>query len=95
MDFNPYRLGAENIGYPVIVKTPVLAATARDVSSYLMPVNLKGPWNQPTEIGVDLYNDGTFYLEKYIVRPVHVEVQVFNGDAIGIRKYAVQRKTRR
>jgi acetyl/propionyl-CoA carboxylase alpha subunit/acetyl-CoA carboxylase carboxyltransferase component len=46
-------------------------------------------------IGKDLYNDSRFYIEKYIERPVHIEVQVFNGTAVGIRKCAVQRRNQK
>ena len=46
-------------------------------------------------IGRELYNDSSFYMEKFIQRPVHIEVQVFNGSAIGIRKCAVQRRNQK
>jgi acetyl/propionyl-CoA carboxylase alpha subunit/acetyl-CoA carboxylase carboxyltransferase component len=93
-DFNSAHAEAEKIGYPVIVK---LSSGGGGKGMY--PVFNSGELEKAVEsayrIGVDLYKDGTFYLEKYVVRPVHVEVQVFNGDAIGIRKCAVQRRNQK
>src|SRR3990172_5866775 len=48
-----------------------------------------------SRIGGDLYHDPSFYIEKYVQNPVHIEVQVFNGWAIGIRKCAVQRRNQK
>jgi acetyl/propionyl-CoA carboxylase alpha subunit/acetyl-CoA carboxylase carboxyltransferase component len=85
---------AEKIGYPVIVK---LSSGGGGKGMY--PVFVPGELDKAIEsayrIGIDLYRDGTFYLEKFLVRPVHIEVQVFNGDAIGIRKCAVQRRNQK
>ncbi len=93
-DIDAVRKAAERIGFPVIVKLssggggkgmyPVFS------SDGIAPA-VESAWR----IGVELYSDGSFYLEKFLVRPVHVEVQVFNGNAIGIRKCAVQRRNQK
>lgn len=85
---------AAKIGYPVIVKL-----SAGGGGKGMMPVfqesglYLAVDYCQRT--GRNLYNNDTFYLEKYIERPVHMEVQIFNGTAIGIRKCAVQRRNQK
>jgi acetyl/propionyl-CoA carboxylase alpha subunit len=46
-------------------------------------------------LGKQLYNDDTYFIEKFVQKPVHMEVQIFNGHAIGIRKCAVQRRNQK
>jgi acetyl/propionyl-CoA carboxylase alpha subunit/acetyl-CoA carboxylase carboxyltransferase component len=85
---------AKKIGYPVIVKL-----SAGGGGKGMMPVYqesglyLAVDYCQRT--GRNLYNDDTFYLEKFIERPVHMEVQIFNDTAIGLRKCAVQRRNQK
>jgi acetyl/propionyl-CoA carboxylase alpha subunit/acetyl-CoA carboxylase carboxyltransferase component len=81
-------------GYPVIVK---LSAGGGGKGMY--PVFKEEELAEAVEscvrIGKDLYNDARFYIEQYIVEPVHIEVQVFNDRAVGIRKCAVQRRNQK
>lgn len=85
---------AQKIGYPVIVKL-----SAGGGGKGMMPVHAESglylaiDYCQRT--GRNLYKNDTFYLEKFIERPVHMEVQIFNGMAIGIRKCAVQRRNQK
>lgn len=85
---------AEKIGYPLIVKL-----SAGGGGKGMMPVSHTSDLPSAVEycqrIGKSLYNDVRFYLEKYIQQPVHMEVQIFNGTSIGIRKCAVQRKNQK
>jgi len=85
---------AKLIGYPVIVKL-----SSGGGGKGMMPVFQESELFFAIEsckrIGIALYNDPTFYLEKYITKPVHIEVQIFNGTAIGIRKCAVQRRNQK
>ncbi len=85
---------AKSIGYPVIVKL-----SSGGGGKGMLPVfhesELFFAIESCKRIGVSLYNDPTFYLEKYITKPVHIEVQIFNGTAIGIRKCAVQRRNQK
>jgi len=85
---------AEKIGYPVIVKLSA-GGGGKGMYPVLEAGALKNAIESAYRIGVELYNDGSLYLEKFIVRPIHVEVQVFNGNAIGIRKCAVQRRNQK
>ena len=85
------RTAAERIGYPVILKLNaggggkgmVVAEDEAELVAAIPGVR---------RIGRSMYGDDTFYLERYITQPVHVEVQVFNGRAVGLRKCAVQRR---
>jgi len=93
-DAESAKVAAEKIGYPVIVKL-----SAGGGGKGMMPVfqesglYLAVDYCQRT--GRNLYSNDTFYLEKYIERPVHMEVQIFNDTAIGLRKCAVQRRNQK
>lgn len=93
-DYETARIEAEKIGYPVIVKLSS-GGGGKGMYPVFRAEELDRAIESAHRIGLELYNDGTFYLEKYLVRPIHVEVQVFNGDAIGIRKCAVQRRNQK
>lgn len=88
------KLAAQKIGYPVIVKL-----SAGGGGKGMVPVFEEAALTAAIEyckrIGKNLYNDERFYLEKFIEQPVHMEVQIFNGTAIGIRKCAAQRKNQK
>ncbi|MES0491367.1 MAG: carboxyl transferase domain-containing protein [Leptospirales bacterium] len=87
-------IAADKIGYPVIVKL-----TSGGGGKGMMPVHSESGLYLAIEycqrMGRQLYNSDVFYLEKFIERPVHMEVQIFNGTAIGIRKCAVQRRNQK
>ncbi|MDH4262260.1 MAG: carbamoyl-phosphate synthase subunit L [Spirochaetia bacterium] len=93
-DAESAKEAAKKIGYPVIVKL-----SAGGGGKGMMPVfqesglYLAVDYCQRT--GRNLYSNDTFYLEKYIERPVHMEVQIFNDTAIGLRKCAVQRRNQK
>ncbi len=93
-DIDHVKKEAARIGYPVIIK---LSAGGGGKGMY--PVFSEGEIESAVQstcrIGRELYNDSSFYMEKFIQRPVHIEVQVFNGSAIGIRKCAVQRRNQK
>jgi acetyl/propionyl-CoA carboxylase alpha subunit/acetyl-CoA carboxylase carboxyltransferase component len=85
---------AEKIGYPVIVKLSA-GGGGKGMSIVYKSEDLAGAIESCCRIGRDLYNDDTYYIEKFIERPIHIEVQVFNGRAVGIRKCAVQRRNQK
>ncbi|MCC6867839.1 MAG: hypothetical protein IT522_03360, partial [Burkholderiales bacterium] len=85
---------AARIGYPVIVKLSAGGggkgmAVARDATE------LRVVCESARRIGSAHYADDTLFIERYVERPVHFEVQIFNGMAVGIRKCAVQRKNQK
>ncbi|GIX40859.1 MAG: hypothetical protein KatS3mg129_0592 [Leptospiraceae bacterium] len=85
---------AERIGYPVIIKLNA-GGGGKGMQAVYKKEELESAIESCKRIGKTLYNDDSFYLEKYIVNPVHIEVQIFNGLAIGIRKCAVQRRNQK
>lgn len=85
---------AARIGYPVIVK-PCSGGGGKGIYAAANESELRTAAASAARIGLNLYHDSSFYLEKYITKPVHIEVQVFNGWAIGIRKCAVQRRNQK
>lgn len=85
---------AERIGYPVIVKLNA-GGGGKGMQAVFKKEDLESAIESCQRIGRNLYGDDSYYLEKFIVNPVHIEVQIFNGLAIGIRKCAVQRRNQK
>jgi len=93
-DVSAVKSEAARIGYPVIIK---LSSGGGGKGMYIAEEekHIEEAVVSCFRIGNELYNDPTFYIEKYIKRPVHFEVQVFNGTAIAVRKCAVQRRNQK
>ncbi|MCS7205120.1 MAG: carbamoyl-phosphate synthase subunit L [Leptospiraceae bacterium] len=85
---------AERIGYPVIVKLNA-GGGGKGMQAVFKKEDLAPAIESCRRIGKTLYDDDSFYLEKFIVNPVHIEVQIFNGLAVGLRKCAVQRRNQK
>ncbi len=85
---------AKQIGYPVLLKL-----NQGGGGKGMIIVNDEADLQESIEtcksIGISLYKDDTFYIEKFITRPAHIEVQIFNGIPVGIRKCAVQRNNQK
>ncbi|WCL50168.1 carboxyl transferase domain-containing protein [Leptospira sp. GIMC2001] len=93
-NFEEARSYAAKIGYPIIVKLSN-GGGGKGMVPVFQEAELSSAIESSKRIGKSLYNDDTFYLEKYITKPVHMEVQIFNSTAIGIRKCAVQRRNQK
>jgi acetyl/propionyl-CoA carboxylase alpha subunit/acetyl-CoA carboxylase carboxyltransferase component len=93
-DLDAAKREAGRIGYPVMVK-PCSGGGGKGVYPASNESELAIAATSASRIGGDLYHDPSFYIEKYVQNPVHIEVQVFNGWAIGIRKCAVQRRNQK
>ena len=93
-DMKQIRTEAERIGYPVLLKL-----TSGGGGKGMVTVNsgedLENAVSSCTRTGLALYNDTSFYIEKLIHKPVHIEVQIFNGAVIGLRKCAIQRRNQK
>jgi acetyl/propionyl-CoA carboxylase alpha subunit len=85
---------AGRIGYPVILK-PVSGGGGKGMATVYAEGELEPAVDSCIRTSLSLYNDPSFYIEKLIKNPVHIEVQIFNGWAIGIRKCAVQRRNQK
>ena len=93
-DVEAVKKEANRIGYPVIVKLSA-GGGGKGMYPVFSDKELPDAVESCCRIGKDLYNDSTFYIERFIQRPIHIEVQVFNGRAVGIRKCAVQRRNQK
>ncbi|TGK08767.1 carbamoyl-phosphate synthase subunit L [Leptospira fletcheri] len=85
---------AERIGYPIILKLDA-GGGGKGMLVVRNPAELAPAIESAIRIGRSSYGNETFYLEKFIERPAHFEVQIFNGIAVGIRKCAVQRRNQK
>jgi acetyl/propionyl-CoA carboxylase alpha subunit/acetyl-CoA carboxylase carboxyltransferase component len=85
------RQEATRIGYPVMLKLNA-GGGGKGMVAVHNDAELTPAYESARRIGQTHYNDDSLYLEKYIRRPVHIEVQIFNGLAVGVRKCAVQRR---
>ncbi|MBN2080214.1 MAG: hypothetical protein JW838_14690, partial [Spirochaetes bacterium] len=84
----------DRIGYPLVLKLSS-GAGGRGIFKAHDEASLMAATGTAARIGEELYGDATFFLERLIREPVHFEVQIFNGRAIGIRKCAVQRRNQK
>ncbi|MFW6366697.1 MAG: biotin carboxylase N-terminal domain-containing protein, partial [Spirochaetota bacterium] len=93
-DIEPIRKQIADFGYPVIVKLSS-GGGGKGMYPVFKEEELADAVASCIRIGKELYNDSRFYIEQFIVDPVHIEVQVFNDRAVGIRKCAVQRRNQK
>ncbi len=87
---------AEEIGYPVMLKATA-GGGGKGMRLVLEPDGLKGAYRAArSEAGASFGNDSV-YMEKYIERPRHVEVQILGDEhgkvvALGERECSLQRR---
>jgi acetyl/propionyl-CoA carboxylase alpha subunit/acetyl-CoA carboxylase carboxyltransferase component len=93
-DLDHARDEAARIGYPVMVKLNA-AGGGKGMTAVYRETDLAPAIESARRIGRANYGDDGLYLERYIQRPVHIEVQIFNGMAVGIRQCAVQRRNQK
>jgi acetyl-CoA carboxylase biotin carboxylase subunit len=89
------RLAAK-IGYPVILKAAA-GGGGRGMRVVLRPEDIKSQLSTAREEAEKAFGDGSIYLEKFLLEPRHIELQMF-GDAhgnvihLGERECSVQRR---
>ncbi|MDA3900707.1 MAG: hypothetical protein PF637_09350 [Spirochaetes bacterium] len=93
-DIESLKKEIAEVGYPVIVKLSS-GGGGKGMYPVFKDEELKDAVDSCVRIGKELYNDSRFFIEQYIQEPVHIEVQVFNDRALGIRKCAVQRRNQK
>ena len=87
---------AENIGYPVILKA-VAGGGGKGMRIVNTHNDLENAFNTAEAEAQASFNNGDLYLEKYIKRPRHIEVQIL-GDtsgnivSLGERECSIQRR---
>ncbi len=87
---------AEEIGYPVLIKAAA-GGGGRGMKVALSREDLANAFNTARSEAKAAFGDGAVYLEKYLDKPHHVEIQVFGdgkGNAIhlGERDCSLQRR---
>jgi acetyl-CoA carboxylase biotin carboxylase subunit len=87
---------ARGIGYPVVLKA-VAGGGGKGMRLVECEEEFVAGWRDAASEAQNAFGDGRMYLEKYIVRPRHVEIQVLadergNTVYLGERECSVQRR---
>jgi acetyl-CoA carboxylase biotin carboxylase subunit len=87
---------ADRIGYPVLLKAKA-GGGGKGMRRVNSPSEFREAFALAQSEATKAFHDGTMYLEKYVVKPRHVEVQIFgdrqgNAVAIGDRECSIQRR---
>jgi acetyl/propionyl-CoA carboxylase alpha subunit/acetyl-CoA carboxylase carboxyltransferase component len=93
-DLEHARAEAARLGYPLMLMLSA-GGGGKGMAAVFTEAALDQAWESTRRLGRASYGDDAVYLEKYIQRPVHIEVQIFNGLAVGLRKCAVQRRNQK
>lgn len=81
---------SEQIGYPVLLKA-VAGGGGRGIRRVNSPDELSGLWKMATAEAQASFGSGEMLVEKFVVNPRHVEIQVF-GDGFGNMIYLGERE---
>jgi acetyl-CoA carboxylase biotin carboxylase subunit len=87
---------ARDIGYPVLLKA-VAGGGGKGMRLVGGPTEMPAAWRDASSEAHNAFGDPRLYVEKYLARPRHIEIQIF-GDAhgnflhLGERECSVQRR---
>ncbi|MDX1644881.1 MAG: acetyl-CoA carboxylase biotin carboxylase subunit [Thermoanaerobaculia bacterium] len=84
------RETAKRVGYPVILKAAA-GGGGRGMRIVPSEEQLEGQFKTARQEAEKAFGDGSIYLEKYLVEPRHIEIQVF-GDRYGKRIHLGERE---
>jgi len=86
---------AASIGYPVLVKAAA-GGGGKGMRVVRIPGDLAGALTSAASEALKAFGDGSVYLEKYVERPRHVEIQILADHErtvhVGERECSVQRR---
>ncbi len=90
------RAFAERIGYPVMIKAAA-GGGGKGMKKCERPEDLASMWASAKRESSGAFGDDRLYLEKFLEKPRHVEIQVFADERgntiwIGERECSVQRR---
>src|SRR5580693_1862431 len=95
-NLNDARKIAREFGYPVLLKA-VAGGGGKGMRLVAADSEVAAAWREAASEAQNAFGDARLYLEKYVVRPRHIEIQIF-GDAhgrivhLGERECSVQRR---
>ena len=87
---------AKALGYPVLLKA-VAGGGGKGMRVVAADSEMPGAWRDAASEALNAFGDARLYLEKYVDRPRHIEIQIL-GDAhghivhLGERECSVQRR---
>jgi acetyl-CoA carboxylase biotin carboxylase subunit len=87
---------AKDIGFPVLLKA-VAGGGGKGMRVVAADSEMAAAWRDASSEALNAFGDARLYLEKYVDRPRHIEIQIF-GDAhghlvyLGERECSVQRR---
>src|SRR5206468_2407210 len=90
------RALAQSMGYPVVLKA-VAGGGGKGMRVVDSDAEFATAWRDAASEAMNAFGDARVFLEKYLVRPRHVEIQVF-ADAhgrvvsLGERECSIQRR---
>ncbi len=87
---------AEEIGYPIAIKAAA-GGGGKGIRVVREPSEMKGAFRTASGEAVSAFGDGRLYMERYLDRGRHIEVQVMfdahgNGVHFGERECSIQRR---
>ncbi len=90
------RIAAE-IGFPVVAESGCWRRRKRNASDFRAPQKLIRRWRDAASEAMNAFGDARLYIEKYLERPRHIEIQIFgdqhgNMVSLGERECSVQRR---
>lgn len=95
-DYEAAAVAADQVGYPVLVKASA-GGGGRGMRIANAPEELETAFNMARSESVIAFHDGSLYLEKVIVNPHHVEIQLLGDNYgnivhLGERDCSIQRR---
>jgi acetyl-CoA carboxylase biotin carboxylase subunit len=94
-DLGPALALAREVGYPVMVKAAA-GGGGKGMRLVRTPEELPGALETAASEALKAFGDASVYLEKFIVRPRHVEIQVLADESrtihLGERECSIQRR---
>jgi len=96
LEFDAIERMAEQIGYPVMLKAAA-GGGGKGMRMVASPADLRSSYEAARSEAQRSFGDNEVYIEKFIVNPRHVEVQVFGDEHgnvvyLGERECSIQRR---
>jgi acetyl-CoA carboxylase biotin carboxylase subunit len=87
---------AQNLGYPLLLKA-VAGGGGKGMRLVQAPTEMAAAWRDASSEAWNAFGDARLYLEKYLDRPRHIEIQILadaHGNVVylGERECSVQRR---